>query len=127
MYLERKNLNGINGKGASLVSQTIIHVILIAIIFALFFGAAYLRLNSDAIKQQILQKQIALMIDSSASNTSLILQKSNLNGVVWKMEIKDGSVFVYMKSQTYSRGYPFFTKYSVSVEQTKDNFVIKIT
>jgi len=113
-------------KKASLLHQVIVHIILIALVFGLFFLAATANVNSKGVKQQILEKQLALLIDSAESETSLIIHKSNKYGEITNLEIKEGRVFAYVEGQGLSKGYPFFTEYDVSLEKDDENYYIKI-
>ncbi|MBM3234494.1 hypothetical protein FJZ19_05385 [Candidatus Pacearchaeota archaeon] len=113
-------------KKAGLLQQVVIHLILIGLIFALFFMAAESRVNSRAIKQQIIEKQTALLIDSAVPDTTLVLKKINQYGTIDNLEIKEGRIFVYVNKLTDSRGYPYFSRYIMRLESDKDNFYIKI-
>jgi len=110
----------------SMMYQIIIHLVLIALIFLLFFAAASARVNSRDIKQQVLEKQFALMIDSASSGMTIEISRVNMNGIINNIEVKDGKVFVYVSGLVISKGYPFFTKYNVELNNDKDNFYIKI-
>jgi hypothetical protein len=113
-------------KKADLLQQVIIHLILIALIFGLFFMAAESRVNSRAIKQQILEKQTALLIDSAVPETTLTLKRVNQYGTIDNIEVKQGRVFILVNKIGDSRGYPYFSRYSISSDSDKDNFYIKI-
>jgi len=119
----------INKKG-SLLHQVITQFILIGLIFGLFFMATVGRLNSNAVKQQVLEKELALLVDSAMPGMTFIVQKENTNGIINNLEIRTGRIFVYVGSQTFSKGYPYFTKYKVSVEvnQTKEEkkYLVKV-
>jgi hypothetical protein len=115
------------GKRAKLLYQIIIHLILIGMIFALFFFASVGRVNSRAVKQQILEKQIALLIDSALSQTSiLILKNPDKKTSITNLEIKQGKVFVYVNDQKFSKGYAFFTQHSVIMKTEQDKYIIEI-
>jgi len=104
-----------NKKGTDLLRQILFQVILIGLILAMFFSSAASRVNGKMVKQQLIEKQTALMIDSAISGTDLIISKKNAKDVI-KMEIKEGRVFVYVNNQKISRGYPYFTRYSADLE-----------
>ena len=113
-------------KKASLMHQIIVHLILIALIFAMFFMSASYRTESKGVKQQVLEKQLALLIDSAEPNTTIIVRQIYMNGKVSNMEIKQGRIFVYVNDQGYSKGYPYFTKYELGLEKDNENYYIKI-
>jgi hypothetical protein len=115
-----------NKKASSLMYQVIKQVIIITLLFALFFGAANAKVNSNGVKQQVLEKQIALMIDSARDGMSFKVFKVNGDGVVDSIEIREGRVFVYIGGLVSSKGYPFFTKYDVGLDKVEDGFLIKV-
>ena len=111
---------------ANLTYQVITHLILIALIFAVFFLAATSRVHSKVVKQQVLEKQTALLIDSAVQGMVFTINKVNKNGRISNLEIKEGRVFVYVEGQGYSKGYPYFSKYEVILEKEEGKFLIKI-
>lgn len=115
-----------NKKATNLMYQVIIHLILIALIFAMFFLASVNKVNSKVVKQQVLEKQIALMIDSAPSGTGLSVFKTNNWGIISEVKIEKGKLFVSVDGASLSRGYGFFTKYSVSVDSDEQRFYIRI-
>jgi hypothetical protein len=117
----------INKKATSLMYQIIVHLVLIGLIFGMFFLAATYRSNSRAVKQQVLEKQTALLIDSSVPETTITIKKISVNGVITNMEIKEGRVFAYINSQGFSKGYPYFSGYNVLLTSDNSNYIIKIT
>ena len=124
-----------NKKGSSFLYQVIIHIILVALIFGMFFAASAYRVNSKAVKQQVLEKQLALMIDSSVPGMELSVNKINIQrprneiDSIDKIEVKDSKIFAYVNGQKYSKGYPYFSRYDVSVKFDKEGagkWVVKI-
>ena len=108
------------------------HLILVALLFALFFYATAGRVGTKDVKQQVLEKQMALMIDSAESGMSFSVYKINSNGVVNNIELSDGKVHVLVDGQKVSRGYPYFSKYDVGVKfvnnegELEDKFVVSV-
>ena len=84
------------------------------------------RVNSKIVKQQVLEKQTALLIDSAMPGMTLIISKKNKNGYIQDIEIKQGRVFVYMDGQGFSKGYPYFTSHDVNLQKEEDRFLINI-
>lgn len=111
----------------SLVYEVIIHIIIIAIIFGLFFGAATQKAGARAVKQQVLEKELALLVDSGTSGMSFSVNKINMKGQIQNIEIKDGKIFAYVDGLTYSKGYPYFTKYNVQVTSDTTKFTITLS
>lgn len=106
--------------------QVIVHLILIALIFALFMLSFENKINSKAVKQQILEKQIALMIDSAPPGTTLSVFKSNKWGIINDLQIINGRVLVSVDLGGVDKGYPYFTKYSVSADSDEQKFYVRI-
>lgn len=113
-------------KKSNLMHDVIIQIIIVGVVFALFFGASASRANSMAVKQQVVEKQIALLIESASPGMDFTIYEKNMKGVISKFEIKENRVFAYIDSQTVSKGYPFFTKYSVALEKIEGGYKIKI-
>lgn len=114
------------GKKADLLHTAIMQIILIALIFVLFFGAATVNVNSRGVKQQVLQKQTALFIDAAEPGTTIILTKSNKYGTISNMKIEKNQIFIYVNDQTYSKGYPYFSRYQINLESDANYYYIKI-
>ena len=112
-------------KGA-ILNQVVIHIILVGIIFAIFFMAVAGQVNSRDVKQQVLEKQIALLIDSADVGMSFDISKVNVNGLVSRVEVRDSRVFVFVDGFPSLDGYPYFSKHSVSVEEEGDKFVVSV-
>ena len=114
-------------KRGNLLYEVIIHLILIALVFAMFFFATAGRVGTKDVKQQVLEKQIALMIDSAEPGMSFSISRVNKFGLVSKIELKDGKVHAYVADQKLSRGYDYFSKYDVLVEEKGGRFVISVS
>ena len=106
--------------------QTIIHLILIGLVFAMLFLATSASASSRGVKQQVLEKQIALVIDSANIGTTIVVQRVYQNGVITDLKIQGGKVYVAVDSLESNRGYGYFSKYSVSSDSDKDNYYIYI-
>ncbi|MCK5449794.1 hypothetical protein KAI32_02930 [Candidatus Pacearchaeota archaeon] len=113
-------------KRGGLLQQTIVHIVLVGLIFALFLFATADKINSRGVRQQVLEKQVALLIDSAVPGMSFVIEKNNLNGLVQRVEVRDGKVFVMVEGLSSFKGYPYFSKYSVSVREEDNKFVVSI-
>tara|TARA_Y100000310_G_scaffold286519_1_gene310774 strand:- start:5073 stop:5426 length:354 start_codon:yes stop_codon:yes gene_type:complete len=113
-------------KKAQILNETIIHLILIGLIFAVFFMATADKINGRGVRQQVLEKEIALLIDSGIPGMDFEIRKMNINGVVQNVELRDGRVFVNIENLISFEGYPYFSKYSVSVVDSGDKFIVGI-
>jgi len=106
--------------------EVIIHIILAGLILAIFFMATSEKINARGVRQQVLEKQTALLIDSAIPYTNIEISKDNINGIIRKIELKDGRIYIEIEGLTSFNGYPYFTKYSVNIEETPNKFIIKI-
>ena len=113
-------------KRGSLLQETIIHIILIGIILVIFLMATAERANGRDVKQQVLEKQIALLIDSAEIGMTFEIKKMNINGIVENIEINNGKVFVKVDGLISDKGYPYFSKYSIDAYEDGDKFVVSI-
>jgi len=119
-------LHKMKNKRGGLLNQVIIHLILIGIILALFLFATAGKINARGVKQQVLEKEIALLIDASVPGMSFEVEKNNLNGFVSGVDVSDGRVFVMVEGLNAFEGYPYFSRYSVDVIEKEDKFVVSI-
>ncbi len=111
-------------KKGGLLNQVIIHLILIGLILALFLFATAGKINARGVKQQVLERETALLIDAAVPGMSFEIEKNNLNGVVSGVEIRGGKVFVEVAGLNAFEGYPYFSKYAVSVVEEGNKFIV---
>ena len=114
------------GEKASILHQVIMHLVIIGVLFALFFLATAGRVDSREVRQQVLEKQLALLIDSGLPGMSFSVSKINRDGFVTRIETLDGEIFSYVDGSKFSEGYPYFSKYNVRIEENELEFLIKI-
>ena len=115
-----------NSKRGEILNQVIVHLVLIGIIFALFLFATAGKISSRGIRQQVLEKEIALLIDSGIPGMSFSIDKQNIDGTVQEIRIEGGRVYVVVSGLASIRGYPYFSRYSVKVVAEDDKFVVSI-
>ena len=113
-------------KKASFLHEVIIHLILIGLIFGMFYVATVMRMSTSSVKQQILEKQTALLIDSAIPGTTLIIEKSNLHGKIKSLSLVNGRVLIGIGSAASAEGYPYFSRYNVFVRSDEDKFYIEV-
>ena len=113
-------------KSAKLLYEIIIHLILITLIFGLFFISTTYRANSKGVRQQIIEKQTALLIDSAPAGTRFFLKRENPNGKINNIDLKDGRIYAYVDDNQFSKGYPYFSEHDVNIEKEEKRFVVKI-
>ena len=115
-------------KRGEILQKTVIHIILIALILSLFLFAIIGRSNDNDTKRQLLEKQTALLIESNQKDTTLELDVHNLNGEISNIRIDNYKIFIDVNGFESTNGYPFFSKYGVSVskDEPQNKFIIKI-
>jgi hypothetical protein len=119
------NQNHLNKK-ASLLNEVIIHIILIALVLAVFLFATAGKIGGRDVKQQVIEKQIALLIDSAEAGMIFEIYKINMNGLVDSVEIRNGKVFVGVEGFGPTKGYPYFSRYSVEVDEDETKFIVTV-
>lgn len=113
-------------KRAAILNKIIIHIILVGIVFAVFLMAVAGKINGRDVKQQVLEKQFALLVDSAEPGMSFEVKKANINGYISGVDIKDGRIFITVDGFASIDGYPYFSRYSVSSEEFDDKFVVSV-
>lgn len=116
----------VNKRGTHLVNKAVIHIIIVGVVFVLFFMAVGDSINGRGVKQQILEKQLALLIDSAAPGMSFEVPKKNLHGFIQKIELGNGKIFVAVEGLFSIEGYPYFSRYQVNVIEEDNKFIIKV-
>jgi len=113
-------------KRGNVLRKVIIHIILIVLIFGLFLMANAGKINGRGVGQQVIEKEVALLIDSAVPGMSFEIFKLNANGLVENVNLKNGRIFIRVDGFASVRGYPYFSKYKVSVSGEQNKFVVKI-
>lgn len=113
-------------KKGSLLNRIIIHLVLIGIILALFLFATAGKINARGVRQQVLERQTALLVDAAVPGMSFEIRKKNVNGNVDDVEIKNGKIFISVAGLGSIGGYPYFSEYGVSVVEETGKFVVKV-
>ena len=116
----------IRNRRAAIMNQVVIHIILVLIIYAIFLMSISAQVNGRGVHQQVLEKQVALLIDSAEPGFSFEVRKANLEGLVGGVSVKDGKVHIVVDGLASVRGYPYFSRYSVDVEEVSDKFVVSV-
>lgn len=113
-------------KRGEILNQAVIQLILIGLIFALFIFATAGKVDSRGMKQQVLERQIALLIDSAVPGMSFEIAREHFDGTIQSIEIRDRKVFVGVAGLASFEGYPYFSRYSVKVVGEEDKFVVSV-
>jgi len=111
-------------KRGSLIQSMLIQIIIIGVLFALFLTFTSQKINSNGVKQQVLEKELALLIDSARPGMEFIVEKQNPSGIVQEVRLNDGKIFVDVGTLKSLAGYPYFSLYSVRV--IEEEFIFKV-
>jgi hypothetical protein len=112
---------------AAIMNDVIVQIILIGLIFALFFMANAGKINGRGVRQQVIEKQTALMIDSAVPGMSFGIRKMNKNGIIQDVALRDGKIWIKIDGLVSLKGYPYISRYDIGVVEDEDKFVVYIT
>jgi hypothetical protein len=115
----------VNKKG-ELLNQMIIQIILVVLVFAVFLMVTADKVNARGVRQQVVERELALLIDSAVPGMSFAVWKANMNGIINDVQIRDGRVFVALEGLNALKGYGFFSRYYVNVVEEDDKFVVSV-
>lgn len=113
-------------KHGGLFNQVLVHLILIGIIFALFIMAVAGNVNARGVRQQVIERQTALLIDSAVPVMEFEIRKKNIGGTIHSVELKNGRIYIGVDNFGSLSGYPYYSKYSVSVREEDGKFVVRV-
>lgn len=113
-------------KGAFNLRIGVMHIIFIGILFLLFFGFMDTMIGSRGVKQQVLEKELALLIDAADEGSSFYVMKKNPSGLVDSVVVKDGRIYVGVDGLRSVLGYPYFSRYDVKVENDEYKFIVRV-
>jgi len=108
------------------MQQYLIQIILSALLIVLFLVATMQKVDSRGVKRQVLEKQFALLIDSASPGMKFTINRLSTNGNINRVRVDGGRVFIDIDGLLSLRGYPYFSKYYVSVVEYSDKFVVEV-
>ena len=112
-------------KKAGVLQSTLIHIVLIGLIAAIFLISNGQRIDSRYTKQQIVEKQLALFIDSAIPGMEFTIMKTSGKSHINKLEIIDNRIYATLNSLPSANGYPIFSQHNIEITET--DFVFRIT
>jgi hypothetical protein len=107
------------------VMSFVLQGIMIAAVFVMLILMVNERSSSRDIKGQVLEKQLALLIDAADKGFVFIVSKHNVNGLVDSVYLERGKIYADVDGLPGS-GYGYFSRYDVSVESEEDRFLIRV-
>ena len=114
-----------NKKGA-LLNQVLIQILLVILVFAAFLMVTADKVNSRGVRQQVVESELALLIDSAVPGMSFGVWKTNMNGLINNVELKDSRIYVSLEGLGALKGRAYFSRHDVSVEEKDDKFVVLV-
>ena len=116
----------IKNKRGELAQQVLIQIILIALIMAMFLMATASKINGRGVRQDILENEIAMLIEAAVPGMSFEVSKLNANGRVDYVKAERGKVFVSVDGLGSLNGRSYFSQYEIKVLEEKNKFVVMI-
>lgn len=113
-------------KRGNLPQQHLVYIIILVMVISLFLLAVNTKADSRGIKKQIIEKQLALMIDSAMPETNLTVRKQYINGYINDIIIKDSRIYVSVDGLKSLDGYPLITENKVYVTKLDDKYIIEV-
>jgi hypothetical protein len=113
VILSRHSRDKMENKKAAILHQVIIHIILVAAILGIFLMSSTGRTTSKQVRQQLIEKQLALFVDSAEPGMNFSLYVAGSNGKITGFEMKGGKFFISVNGGTMGSGYPFRSRYEV--------------
>ncbi len=118
--------NKINKRGG-LLNKIIVEIILVVLVFGAFLMVTADKVNARGVRQQVVEGELALLIESAVPGMSFSVWKVDINGVINDIRIKNSRIFVSLEGLNSLNGRPFFSKYSVSVSEEDNKFVVSVS
>ena len=103
-----------------------VQIVLSIVILLMFLMATAQKADSRYVKQQIIEKQIALLIDSASPGMVFVIDKRHISGYISDVRIEKYRIFVDVDGLYSIKGYPFFSRYFVNVRELNDKFYIEV-
>lgn len=108
------------------IDSMVLQLIFVMLVFAGLLIAVSERVNARDIKTQVLEKELALLIDSAEAGFSFEVLAVNKNGLIDDMKVEDGRIFVKIDGLGYGKGTAFFSRHDVGVSKDKDKFFVRV-
>jgi hypothetical protein len=114
-------------KRGEIDKSILVQIIFITLIMAMFLSITASKINGRGVRQDILENQIAMLIEAAESGMSFEISELNANGIIDDIRIKEGKVFVYVDGLVSASGQSYFSQYEVKVLKEEDKFRIIIS
>ena len=114
------------GKKGSILNEMIMQLILMAVITLVFFMAVSGQATARGVKQQVLEKELALLLDSARPGSSFEISKRNFGGVINEIKYRNGRIFVTVNGLVSVKGYPVHSRFEINVREEGGRFVLEV-
>ncbi|MBT7251664.1 hypothetical protein HN604_03635 [archaeon] len=109
-----------------MIEGMIIMIVIIGILFVIFLTFSSQKMNSNGVKQQVLEKELALLIDSARPGMEFVVEKQNPRGVIRDVRVNGGKIFVDVDNLNSLVGYPYFSLHSVKIIDEEKIFKVVV-
>lgn len=112
------------------VQESIVDLILIAIIFALFVYSQSMKIDGRGARQEIVESQIAMFLEAGVPGMTFEVAKvyanEDNNDKINSILISDGRVYIEIGGLNSYEGTEYFSAYDVIVEERSGKYVLEI-
>lgn len=108
------------------IDSVVLQMIFVALVFVGLLMAVSERVNARDIKTQVLEKELALLIEAAEPGFNFSILKVNENGLIDKMKVEDDRIYVAIDGLGYGSGTAFFSRHVAEVYSDKDKFVMRV-
>ena len=114
-------------KKANILQTTLIHIVLIGLIAIIFISSTGQRIDSRYTQQQVVEKQLALFIDSAIPGMEFTILKVKGEIIITNIEILDNKIYATVNGLPSTTGHPIFSQHQINVQNNNFELVITIT
>lgn len=125
--LSRVFLVNMKNKKGSEEKKAPVELIFAGIILALFLLMTGGKIENRGVKQDIVENQIALLIESGVPGMTFRISKVNPNGNINDLRLENSRVYVKLDGLASQSGRKYFSRYNVSLEDDVTKYIVRIT
>ncbi|MCK4997336.1 hypothetical protein KAS08_03450 [Candidatus Pacearchaeota archaeon] len=105
----------------------LVQIILVVLVFTMFLGVTAKKIDGRGVRQDIIESQIAMAIEAGVPGMSFEISKINVNGIINKVNIEGGKIFISIDGLSSFEGHSYFSRYDVKVIDEKGKFLVVIS
>jgi cell division protein FtsL len=116
-----------NKRGTDAERSILMQIIFIAIVLALFMISVGNKINARGVRQDIVENQVATLIEAAVPGFSFEIAKLNSNGVVNDLKLEDGRVYAEVDDLKSVDGRAYFSQYNVELIEEPSKYRVVIS